>query len=779
MNAVQNAETPRQYTEDDYLDGIGPNPEEDEQRRLELLHAQVDALGETLAQSRSDAIEARQASGIEQQWIEDEEYYEGIDDANRKENPSWRSKPMGGGGVDVSERGVQPTGSTVFPNITRPYVDAGVARVIDILSPTDDSNWTLDPTPVPEMIPIAEGKLPEGIRRSIAQKFPTLEQQQAEEARLVQVVKGQVDAATEMAEKAERLIRDWHTESHFAVQFRDAMQNCGKVGTGILKGPFPVKRKQVAYKDGQLLVNEEIKPASVNVDYWNFYPDGACGEDIHNGSFTWERDDITTKKLTELKGVPGYIDSQIDLVLQEGPMQACAMTDQNRDGVIKRDTKGLYEIWYFHGTMSKDQYQMAMELKNPILNEDGSPAESLENMQDSIYVQLTMINRRVIRVIQNPLDTGDFPYDLLVWQKRKNSPFGMGIARQIRTAQRILTGAFRNMMDNAGQAAGPQVVVNPEFVVPQNGIYEFEPWKIWQMVKDLEGDAKIDQVFRFVTVDMQQPQLQAIIELALRLAEDTTGFPMIMQGQTNSATPDTLGGMQLQNQNASTVLRRLARMFDAATESHITRYHNYLLQYGPDDVKGEFVVNASGSVGLVEREIQGQQLQQMMTLAVNPVYGIDPQKLGKGILRSMRLPVEDYEFTDEDWKKVVEQLAAQAAAAQNPAVEVATIRAQSAERVAAANAASRENVEAFKAEQANQRAQDEQAFQLLLNDLEQDVTAFCEGNENQRSAEALKTKLADTMIKVKAQLAANNQKQIASPAMEPKGRAPNGEAFQK
>ena len=37
----------------------------------------------SLLAKRKEAITARQASGIEQEWQEDEEHYQGIDDANR------------------------------------------------------------------------------------------------------------------------------------------------------------------------------------------------------------------------------------------------------------------------------------------------------------------------------------------------------------------------------------------------------------------------------------------------------------------------------------------------------------------------------------------------------------------------------------------------------------------------------------------------------------------------------------------------------------------------
>lgn len=85
-------------------------PEEERVRRL-------DALGESLAKKRTEAIEGRQSSGIEEQWAEDEEFYQGIDDANRNEHSNaWRTKPPG----QMHPRPAETTRSTVFPNITRP-----------------------------------------------------------------------------------------------------------------------------------------------------------------------------------------------------------------------------------------------------------------------------------------------------------------------------------------------------------------------------------------------------------------------------------------------------------------------------------------------------------------------------------------------------------------------------------------------------------------------------------------------------------------------------------
>ena len=130
--------------------------EERSRHEHELRMAKLDALGQSLAKTRAEAISARQASGIEEEWFEDEEFYQGIDDANRGEFHTWRNKPPGQAARSVEAVGT--TRSTVVPNITGPYVDAAAARIADMLLPTDDRSWALKPTPIPDLDGIAKGK---------------------------------------------------------------------------------------------------------------------------------------------------------------------------------------------------------------------------------------------------------------------------------------------------------------------------------------------------------------------------------------------------------------------------------------------------------------------------------------------------------------------------------------------------------------------------------------------------------------------------------------------
>jgi len=128
---------------------------DEEEKDPDSLFERLDSFGASLIKTRAQAIASRLASGVETIWLEDEEYYEGFDNLNRPEaSSSWRQKPVGQGNIAVRAR-KKKNRSTIFPNITAQFVDAGAARVADMLLPTDDPAFSLAPTPVPELLDLS------------------------------------------------------------------------------------------------------------------------------------------------------------------------------------------------------------------------------------------------------------------------------------------------------------------------------------------------------------------------------------------------------------------------------------------------------------------------------------------------------------------------------------------------------------------------------------------------------------------------------------------------
>ena len=399
----------------------------------------------SLLAKRKEAISARIASGIETEWEEDEEHYQGIDDANRAYAATSTSTSKRWA-TNERSRANEAVRSRVFLNITAPYVDAASARVADMLLPTDDRAWTLKPTPIPRMSPAEVEQMggQEGVEQAIEQAKAAAEAMQSE-------------------------IDDCLVESNWHGEGRSIIEDSARIGSGVLKGPYPIKRtSRVVRTDTETGVKSfvevvEIKPGTKRIDCWNFWPDGACGESIHNGGYTWEREYLSAKQVSDMVGMPGYDKPAILAALKEGPATA-SEARQAADGSPTRSDE-QFESWIYYGTADADDL--------------GSVGVDVEDETPIASAMAVILNDRLIKCSLNPLDSGRFPYDVIAWQARRGLPWGTGVSRRIRTIQRVLNGGVRAMMDNGGLTAGPQVVIG-DGITPADGNYTITGRKLWR-----------------------------------------------------------------------------------------------------------------------------------------------------------------------------------------------------------------------------------------------------------------------------------------------------------
>lgn len=586
-------------------------------------------LVQNLIGKRREAIAGRAGSGIETEWTEDEEHYQGIDDANRafqNANQLYRSRKeaiIGTRSKDDTDRR-----SRVFLNITRPYVDAASARVADMLLPTDDRAWEIKPTPIPRL----SAHQLTALAQAMGLADPAEMQAQLDEQRAY---------AIEAAQRMQKAIEDPLVESNWHGEVRQVIEDAARIGSGVLKGPYPVMRTaRVARRDPVTGLTtqtklSELRPGSKRIDPWNLFPDPACGENIHNGSYIWERDYISKRQLKELLADLTYERAELIHVLKEGPARI-------RDGVeaVYRPNDDEFEMWIFHGYCAREALEaVGVELE--------------EGDEERLPAMAVMVNDRLVKVVLSPQENGDFPYDVLAWQRRPGLPWGMGISRQIRTVQRMLNGATRAMMDNSGLAAAPQVVIG-NGITPADGNWTISPGKVWR-ADESSGVPDVRGAFASFSVTSVQTELMAIINFCLKMAEDTTGMPAMLQGIRGDA-PNTLGGMQMQNNNATSVLRRLAKRFDDyMTRPHIQRYFDWMMTYSDDEsIKGDFEIEVRASSALVERDAQQQFLLQMVGLARDPSYEIDPAKLFAELCKGQRLDPKNFQL-DEQKKALLAQ----------------------------------------------------------------------------------------------------------------------------
>ena len=752
-----------------------------EQMQAQDYGKRLESIGRYVAKCRDEAVKGRKFCGIEEIWEEDEEYYQGIDDANRTTH-TWLKSPTTSGGLTSQKRGDDAPRCTSFFNITAHFTDSASARMGDILLPAGDWNFKINPSPVQDdQPPVQTGAvMPQGIV-SPPDQTPATEQPTQPDLtgqpgtapiQPQPAINPRQSDAEKRAEKGELWIQDKLVECSYHAEARNVIEDAARLGTGIIKGPFPDKvktSKATQTPDGYTLeVVEETTWVSRSVDPRDFFPDPACGENIQNGSYTLERDRFTVKQLRGLKGTKGYHSDLIDKVLDEGPSHK-NYTDggMRRENTAEDDT---FEIFYFYGEVDANDLE-------------GEGKESEKKMVPGI---VTLVNDTAIKAVLDPLDSGTFPYDVMVWRRIPGCWYGIGIPRQGRTPQAMINSAFRAEMDNMGLSASPQIIIRDGCVFPADGKWVIAPHKVWRVTENAESRS-LGDFFAAINIPCNQVELANIIDQGFKAMEDATGIAYLLQGQQGSA-PDTVGGMELLHKNASAILRRLARVFDErVTEPHIRRWYAVLLLHGPEEAKGDMKIEAVGSTALVEREIQSMESMVLLQLAANPIYGLDPAAAMGEVLRTKRFDLDKWQLSDQ--KK--QQMASQPPMI--PAVEVAKIRAATEEKRMAldqdiATAGNRLNVhkvdvdtdrDAAYVQAMAQRDQTNAEQRMQELQIKRELAMLDYANKRDMTLDKVKSDLARESMRLSTQKEMAGLAQVTTPLVEPPGRAVEGHAYEQ
>ena len=622
----------------------------------------LDEVAARLSPERDKAVKARAESGLEEIWQKARRQYQGLDDANSVD--PGKPRTLDGPLQTTMRDQARETKSTVFVNITRPYTNAGTAKVADILLPTSGKkNWGLKPTPVSDV---------EILRQAIV-SYPELTSIMPEPLmELLSQTDEDVDAA--MAE-AETWIDDWLTESKWHSNVRKQIIEAGKVGTGIIKGPFSKLRKlrpdvkvlldsipQAFPEPEATVVRKRLeqrllyKPGHETIPVENCFPDmPGCGDDIQNGRFFWEKvPQVTATQLQDLLEDPNYFASQIYRCLEEKPI----WTKQEARG--KKD-KDSYDIWRRQGTFDLGKL-------------DGT------GVKNYVFVELELCNDHLIKVVVPPLDDTRFTYWPMLWESRQNSWAGIGIPEQIETPQRGLNASARAGNDNMGWSVGFQLIFG-KGIEPFDG----EDWtptayKKWKDVTDaiagLTGQQReAKDAIGTIEFPNYLDKILAWIEFWLQMAESTTGLPLLFQGQKSS---DSVGVSQALGNNATTNLRMLIKHWDDETCAPLVQLHyQWVQQYGPESAKGDAVAMPLGSSTLIVRDLQQQSLLQIIDRVVQPIFRKSPAKLMDMFLEGLQFDPRELEMSEEE----LQQLQAAQEEPEAP-VQVAQIRTQSEEAIA-------------------------------------------------------------------------------------------------
>lgn len=567
--------------------------------------------------------------------------------------------------------------SRAYPKITRVKCVSMLSRLMNLLFPVDDKNWTIAPTPVPDLDE-------EDLQPILDQLTPPAGQEPDNDA-IEQAIR---EFAKKRAARLELEIDDQLEElggdrnESWVSLCRKVLQSGIQYGAGVLRGPFveeqTLRKWQMANGKLQAVPYVAYRPRYEFVPIWNYYPDLGA-KYFHQMDGQFRREVMSKHHLLKLKLRPDFNAKQIDKYLAMNPQgnyRRRAYETEVRAMGVQMNTSASeinkYECIIWEGYVPGSE-----------LSQCGARVPQ-NRMNDDVRAQLWMLGNVVIKADIDPWtllapDQEMRQYHHFIFEEDESFLLGNGLPAIMRDSQMGVCAATRIMFDNASVMR--QFEVNTKLVRTDIDISQLTPDKIWYRDDDSPQTLQYPSV-RAIELPTKLPELQAMIKMFQEFADQETFVNPATGGDMQRGPSEpfrTAAGASMLRGDAALPFKDVVRNFDRFTESVIQSLvmFNRILNVNNKDIKGDFMVVARGATSLIAKEVHGIQLDSLAnTLTPEEKRYVDMKKLARERIRVRDLDADDLVFDDAKCAQIDAQIAQQQAqqAQQNDEMVRATIR---------------------------------------------------------------------------------------------------------
>lgn len=566
-------------------------------------------------------------------------------------------------------------GSEVYMMITEVKCRAAESWLRDTLLDDGMPPWDIQPTPIPEIEPqqmaMIEQAFQQGMVALIQERGASLSPQ--EEAVFHEIVEQDfrfklLQAAQNRADRMKDKISDQFAQGGWMEAFNSFITDLVTFPAAFIKGPVVRRQRTLGWtQDAQgrtkAVPTERLAPEYERVDPFNIFPEPGI-TDVEDG-YIIEKHSLTRTMLAQLVGVPGYDEAAIRQILELGP-QGNWITDtvrwskeeEERKFSTERRPTDMYEALEFWGKVSG---KMLIDWG---LTEDEVP-DAAQEYDANVWV----VGNYCIKAVLNYDPLGKKPYTKTSFIKTPGSFWGKGIPEIIEDIQGVCNASVRALVNNMGIASGPQVEVNLERIPSNEDITQIHPWKIWQVNNDPMGSGQ--PAVRFFQPNSNADQLMAVYEKFSRLADDHSGIPAYLYGNTDvQGAGRTSSGLSMLMGSAGKGIRQVVMYIDNdVTKPIVERQYIYNMRYDDnEDIKGDVDIIAKGAVNLAQKEQMNVRRLEFLNATANPmdmqIMGINGRAaILREIVKGLQMPEDEIIPSRE------KMMAMQQSAEQNQAVQ--------------------------------------------------------------------------------------------------------------
>jgi ribosomal protein L22 len=504
--------------------------------------------------------------------------------------------------------------SKAYPKLTRIKCVSMVSRLMNLLFPSSEKNWGVEPSPVPN--------LSTEDLQAVLDKLQQDPNAQLDDQIITNAVH---EFAKERGRNLEVEIADQLTELGGAKRL-DYTALCKRVlmsgvmyGAGVLKGPMARSRAQRRWtlnpetNKVEAVTLPILIPQYEFVPIWDYYPDMSA-KYLHQMDGQFQRIVMSRAQVRKLADNSEFLGSVIKKYLQD---------HQTGNYKAKQYETEIKTLGVHTNTMSQDsrKYEVMVwdgGLSGAYLKGCGINIPE-EKLIDMIPVIIWFIDNTVIRVTMNPWaivgeDDPISTYHHFIFEEDEAGLLGNGLPFIMRDSQLGVSASARMILDNSGVVCGTNLEVNTALLRPDQDVSSIHAYKVWY--RDDDSPATINaRAVQSVPIDSHIPELLQVNELFRNFADQETFVNPATGGDFQKGPSEpfrTAAGASMLQGQAALPFKDVVRNFDIFTESVIGGLVTFNKHFNQkESIKGDFQAVSRGSTSLIAKEVRGMGYDEL------------------------------------------------------------------------------------------------------------------------------------------------------------------------
>lgn len=528
--------------------------------------------------------------------------------------------------ADAKER-AEELGTNVYVNLTALKADVANAYLNDALTSSGNSSlpWVIQPTPRPDISPVAQDEVFVRIRSMIEQQAFNEDPAALVDA-IRQAKREMFEQESEKAEKSAdamtKLMEDQCAEGGFDRALTDFLQYFPIYPFAVFAGPYVTKAPRLIWGRNKPRLADEVYATfrALNPFDFCYSPDSP---DTQRGTCIFTRTRWTRRELKNAATMPGYLHENVLKVLKDADN---SNVDFNLSWLSRSpdDSRRTMALW------ASDVQPIEVLTHYGFFSGRELMKYNFYNLDEHEYynAQLSLVNGRVIevKVFSDPKMATRPVYTASFYRTGGDRIAGDSIAQRMRDVERAYIACLMYLMRNAANASAPLCEADYKRIqryMGENELGQLVPGSMYLVDSDYSNGNQ--PAFRFTDIPSNMPAYAQLLEMFMQLADRVTNIPAALHGEAvGSGAMRTFRGMSMLQGNAVKALHAaVENIANGVFRPFGELLYNTNMLYSHDvDVKGDSQIITKGADGLLQKEMERQSAMEILQVVGSAASGL-------------------------------------------------------------------------------------------------------------------------------------------------------------